>query len=69
MMDSLDYTNMQLSKIEKYRSVGITYGDNLFFTFETYERPLSKGMIDDFIKNVILSQWVFQQYYVFLSIC
>ena len=47
MIDDPEYVIRNIEKFEYYRKAGIYPGVNLIVTYETADRPLTHGMIDD----------------------
>lgn len=53
-VDNPEYVERQFVKQAQYKKVGIVYGDNLFYTFETGTQILTKQNIMDVIEQFLL---------------
>lgn len=51
MMDSQEYSDDFVNRINLYASTKITIGDNLFLTFETAAAPLNTSLLDELINK------------------
>jgi len=51
-MDSENYANNAVAKLQLYTNLGYVLGDNLFVTMETSKKPLDSRMLDGIIMQL-----------------
>ena len=55
IMDNPQYASKAIIKLESYLKNGIHLGKNLLITFETYQRPLDTRLLEQMLKEFVLS--------------